>query len=312
MSTQIIVPDEINFAKYMRESEPRAKVRPADVFREETLLDLIGSAEPQHPVLPFRGSSLEFRPGEVTVWGGFNNSGKSLLQAQVMMSVASAGEPVCIASFEMKPKKTLARMLRQVSMDTLPTESDVARFFDWSRGKLWLYDQQGSVTPDQITAVIRYCSRELGVRHICVDSLMKCVRGEDDYNGQKDMVDRMTIAARDENVHVHLVHHMRKGEGDERRPTRSDLRGASAIADLVDNVLIVWRNKAKERQIDEGKEQAKDADGNMVSIHQLPDAALICDKQRNGDWQGMVKLWYDKRSTQFTDSLYGGPADLLR
>lgn len=311
MTTQIIVPDDINFSKYMLETEPVAKVRSADEFREETIADIIGSNEPKHPMLPFRHAFLEFRPGEVTVWGGFNNSGKSLLQGQVAMTIASHGERVCIASFEMKPKKTLHRMLRQACWKRIPDAEDVARFFDWSRQKLWLYDQQGTVKPEQIVAVIRYCAREIGIKHVCVDSLMKCVRGEDDYNGQKNMVDELTAIARDEDIHIHLVHHMRKGEGDEKMPTRSDLRGSASISDQVDNVLILWRNKPKERQIQDGVERVRDSDGKEVSIHQLPDAILICDKQRNGDWQESVRLWYHKDSTQFIDSLHGSLPDLL-
>jgi twinkle protein len=39
---------------------------------------------------------------------------------------------------------------------------------------------------------------------------MKCVSGEDDYNSQKSFVDELTALARDHNVHIHLVHHIRK------------------------------------------------------------------------------------------------------
>ena len=120
---------------------------------------------------------------------------------------------------------------------------------------------------------------------------MKCVSGTDNYNGQKEFVDALTICARDYGVHIHLVVHLKKGDGDERMPTRMDISGTAAVSDLVDNVLLVWRNKAKERANDAGK-PVDPAD---------PDSMLICDKSRNGEWEGRVKLWYSKDSLKFTD-----------
>jgi hypothetical protein len=39
---------------------------------------------------------------------------------------------------------------------------------------------------------------------------MKCVAGEDDYNGQKTFVDELTAIARDYGMHIHLVHHIKQ------------------------------------------------------------------------------------------------------
>ena len=51
--------------------------------------------------------------GEVSIWTGINGHGKSLLLNQVAISAMTQGERVCIASFEMHPRKTLFRMVRQ-------------------------------------------------------------------------------------------------------------------------------------------------------------------------------------------------------
>ena len=71
---------------------------------------------------------------------------------------------------------------------------------------------------------------------------MKCVGGEDSYNEQKMFVDELTAVARDYDIHIHLVHHIRKLGNDETRPSKFDLRGSSSIADQVDNVLLMWRD----------------------------------------------------------------------
>jgi twinkle protein len=160
---------------------------------------------------------------------------------------------------------------------------------------LWLYDQQGTVTTRQVCAVVRYCAKERGITHFFVDSLMKCVSGEDDYNGQKQFVDELTSIARDHGIHIHLVHHIRKPTDESHKPTKYDYKGSGAITDQVDNVISVWRNKAKEKKRDEDKQVDE----------KEPDALLICDKQRNGEWEGSIGLWFDRASMQYV----GGPGD---
>jgi twinkle protein len=227
---------------------------------------------------------------------------------QIALSLIAQDHKVCIASFEMKPGKTLERMGRQYSgynpEDPAFAGSDEAKeelvkvyqdFKEWTDGRLWLYDQQGTVTAKQVAAVVRYCAKEKGITHFFVDSLMKCVASEDDYNGQKMFVDELTAIARDHGIHIHLVHHIRKPADESHKPSKYDYKGTGAITDQVDNVISVWRNKAKEKQRDEGK-QVEDKE---------PDALLICDKQRNGEWEGSIGLWFDKPSMQYV----GGPGD---
>jgi Replicative DNA helicase len=300
----VLTADEIDFSVYERETEAQQKVKPAREWVQD-LMDRIRNPQPvKRAVMPWRKTHqlVQFRPGEVTVWGGANGNGKSLVTGQVALSLCAQGERVCVASFEMKPAKTLERMGRQWSnfnpSDPAFAGSDYAKqqllevygqFRDWTDSLLWLYDQQGTVSASQVCAVARYCAKELKVTHVFIDSLMKCVAGEDDYNGQKEFVDQLTSIARDQDIHIHLVHHIKKPANEDYKPNKYDYKGSGAITDQVDNVISVWRNKAKERAREVGK-QVNDND---------PDTLLICDKQRNGDWEGNIGLWYDRNSQQF-------------
>lgn len=289
----ILTEDDIDFAKYMEETDHEERVRPASDYLDSVMHALAPASEQtDSPKMPFNGAWMNFRPAEVTAWAGFNGSGKSMLQGQVMTDFAASGQKICIASFEMKPAKTIARICRQVFGCAQPTRDQVKVFLANAGKNIWLYDQQGTVKADRMIAVIKHCAEKLKVNHIAIDSLMKCVKGEDDYNGQKDFVDAMTACARDYNVHIHIVHHLRKGDTDERMPTRMDMKGSGAISDLVDNVVLVWRNKKKERDQESGK-QVSDLD---------PDSVLIVDKQRNGEWEGRVKLWYNRDALRFSDT----------
>jgi twinkle protein len=244
----------------------------------------------------FRGRRVRtlfhFRPGEVTLWAGVNGHGKSLMTGFIGLELMAHMKRLCIASFEMKPKRTLERMLRQwagynpAEFNSHPDAIQLLRelYGDMkaqAESRLWFYDQQGTVSSERIVSVARYCAKELKIDHMFIDSLMKCVKAEDDYNGQKYLVDELTAIARDHGMHIHLVHHLRKLENEGKKPDKSDVKGTGAITDQVDNVLLVWRNKAENR---------KPTD---------PDAALICCKQRNGEWEGGINLWFDPASQQY-------------
>ncbi|MCR4300339.1 MAG: AAA family ATPase, partial [Sulfuricaulis sp.] len=196
-----------NFAEYMHASETQAKVIPAQNYRESLKAALFTKTAQAVAALPW-GKTLDqvqLRPGEVSMWAGANGSGKSMLLSHVVLGLLRQGEKACIASFEMKPVRQLERMARQTSQCARPAERAVDNMLDWLVGKLWFYDQQGTVKPAMVYAVCRYAADKLKCRHVVIDSLMKCVRGEDDYNAQKDFVDEITAIARDLNIHVHLV-----------------------------------------------------------------------------------------------------------
>lgn len=311
----MIIADDIDFSFYEHETDAKQKVKPASLWVRELIERIKNPVKEVRSVMPWRKThaQVQFRPGEVTVWGGANGQGKSLVTGQVMLSLCSQDEKVCIASFEMKPIKTLERMARQwsgynVNDPAFQGDRDAQKqfidlyeqFSEWTDGKLWLYDQQGTASAKQVCAVVRYCAKEKGITHFVVDSLMKCVSGEDDYNGQKSFVDELTAIARDHNIHIHLVHHVKKPADENHKPGKYDFKGTGAITDQVDNVIAVWRNKAKEKNREAGK---------LVS-DQEPDALLICDKQRNGEWEGQIGLWFDRNSMQYVANAGDNPLSL--
>lgn len=305
-SGQVLSPDMLDLTAYLAATEPQQNVRQAGLYIEDWVRSLKSPQPDLSAKMPWSKTHpvFAFRPGEVTLWGGANGSGKSLITGQVALSLLGQKKKVCIASFEMKPRKTVERMARQFTgLNPLEIQRDAPHemsafyavmddFRTYCKDSLWLYDQQGTVSPDTLLAVIRYCKDRLGVEHFFVDSLMKCVRGEDDYNGQKEFVDQLTSIARDLDMHIHLVHHIRKTDQSQ-IPTKYDMKGSGAITDQVDNVVVVWRNKPKENKRAEMRGMLPSDWGAK------PDAALRVDKQRNGEDEPLIRLWFDKRAMQY-------------
>jgi twinkle protein len=154
---------------------------------------------------------------------------------------------------------------------------------------MWIYDHLGMVKPNKMLAVLRYCHNKLKADHVVVDSLMKCGMAPDDYAGQKSFIDGLCGIALETGMHIHLVAHARKGEKETDRLDKFDLKGSSEIADQVDNLLIVSRNKGKEN----------DKTGKLADE---PDAFLSVVKQRHGDWEGTAGLWYHHPSQSYLPS----------
>ena len=296
--------DNIDFGQYMEETDHKQKIKQARLWVSELEEELVNPPVDRSVPMPWSSTkdTFAFRPGEVTVWAGANGGGKSLMTGQVALGLVKQDQKVLIASFEMKPKVSVKRMIRQFAGKSLdsanyhqtPDEQKrdaFGRFKIFAGERLWFYDQQGTVNSKQMAAVCRYAAVEMGIQHVFIDSLMKCVSGEDDYNAQKAFIDELTAIARDHDIHIHLIHHIRKLANDEARPSKSDLRGSSSITDQVDNVLILWRNKAKEHAIQQNKN---------VDLA-LPDAMLLCEKQRNGEAEEWYEFWYHGDSQQFLD-----------
>lgn len=243
---------------------------------------------------------FRFRPGEVTLWHGINGHGKSALTTQVALWLALQGVKSCIASMEMLPARTLLRMVLQAAGNPSPSESFVGDFFVGMCRRLWIYDKRGRVDPKLLFAAIRYCSEKKGTAHFFVDSLMKCVPKEDDYGAQCDFVNALCDVAHETGNHIHLIHHVRKGGDEKNPPGKFDAKGSGGITDQVDNVLAVWRNKAKEREREECLRI-----GTQLA-NETPDFLLICDKQRNGGWEGNWALWGDVKSWHFRETAAAG------
>lgn len=233
--------------------------------------------------------TFRLRPGEVTLWAGINGHGKSLVLSHVIANLL-VSTTVTLASMEMSIQATGHRILRQMCATARPTESIIHETIDWtSDNRLWVYDQLDTVASDRILGMAIYAMKELNCRHVVIDSLMKCGIGPEDYEKQQRFVDRLCWAAKTYGGHIHLVHHVRKGQSEDQAPNKFDVKGAGGITDLVDNVIIVHRNKGKERRL-ERNEPVDDLE---------PDTRLLVEKQRHGEWEGGIALYFDGNSHQY-------------
>jgi twinkle protein len=299
---RVIEADEIDFSLYEQQTEAKVKVRKASDFLDDLRAELAvkDSAKPEPSMSSTKlRSLLHFRPGEVTAWTGYNGHRKSMFAGQVALDLISDRERVLVASFEMSPERTLARMARQASAKRNPSPAWLETFARWTDGRLWLFDHMGRVTPNMCMAVCRYFADELKGRHVFIDSMMMVCASEESMDEQKQFITDLCRLAQETGLHVHLITHCRKPQhGEDKAPSKYDMRGAAAISDQVSNVVTVWMNKAKREAL-----EARPGDEEWVS---KPDALIGVEKQRNGSWEGKAKLWFDEMSLRFVDDMRFG------
>lgn len=240
---------------------------------------------------------FRLRAGELSVWAGVNGHGKSAFVGQVMAWLLHY-ETVLIASLEMRPVETLARMINQ-TCGCVASSQYVTQWLEQTRGSLMIYDQLDTVPCDRILGLVHFAAKRLKSQHVVIDSLTKCGIPRDDYTKQTEFVDRLQWAAKQHGIHVHLVCHMRKGESEHHKQGKFDIRGAAEITDLADNVLIVKRNKSKEAV------KREMANGGVITskkqaLLDQPDTFLSIEKNRHGGNEETFGFWFHEESGQFT------------
>jgi twinkle protein len=288
-----------------------AQLRRPISYRQEVIWEIHPELRPEGEVyipLPGRKSSdfLRFRDNELVIVNGVNGHGKSQFVGHNVIEAVRWGFKCCIASMEMKPAKTLGRMIRQMTGMEKPSESYISLALQTLSTNLHMFDILGTANIDEILDVFTYAARRYGVKVFVIDSMMKCGVADDDYSGQKKMLDKICDFKNRFEVTVFLITHSRKGESEERPTGKFDVKGTGSITDLADTVLTVWRNKKKEKAL-----KSEDPE-EIAKAQKSPDCMCICSKQRNGSgWEGNVLYWFDQESLQYLNGDESTPFNYL-
>ena len=291
-----VIADDIDFSAYLRDTECSAKVRRASDFADDLAAEFApkhGVRDPEMFSTKLRGL-LGFRAGEVTAWAGYNGHRKSMFTGQVALDLCAQRQRVLMVSLEMSPARTMARMARQASALARPSGEFLHAFARWTDDRLWLFDHLGRITPDLCLALLRYFAQELQGQHVFIDSMMMVCKSEEHLDEQKQFATDLVRVAQETGLHVHLVAHCRKPQtGEDKPPSKYDLRGSAAISDQCPNVVTIWANKLKAAKL-----QVDPHDAAALADF---DALVSVEKQRNGEFEGRVKLWFHRASMRFLD-----------
>ena len=278
-------------------SHAEFKVKSTDIFAD-TLVKYFSEEIHSGKSLGWIKTEDKFRvrQSELTILTGVSGHGKSMWLSQVILAMMRQQTKCLIASLEMRPVLTLARMVTQALGSPEPTDDYIRKFCERAKDKLYIYDQLGVTTSDDMIATLYYGKHVLGVDVFIIDSLMKISNiSEESLEAQKLFTDRLAVTARDLNIAIFLVAHTRKLKDETEIPDATNIMGSSHIRNLCDNIICVWRNRYKEKLIEEGKTSDDE-------LKIIPDAKVFVQKQRNAQWEGSFNFWFDQKGLKYKES----------
>lgn len=232
--------------------------------------------------------ALVFRPGEVTLWAGYSGAGKSTLVSQIMAKFAFQGIKGFFVGLETPPAVTLAKMCKQITGRPFPKREEVRQVL--TKLFLTIHVPLGTADPTRIIKEVRQEAGK-GAGQIAIDSLTRVVSPNKGNVSAQEFVAAMAEIAEEFRTHIHIVNHVKKKEDEAVIPLAEDILFANDVNSQVDNILILWRNKIKEKIKTKRARKAKENEG---------DAILLCEKQKRRDWDEETHLFYSPYSNIFT------------
>jgi len=226
--------------------------------------------------LPLRG---------VTIFGAYSGTGKSTFASQWALHAASQGRNVAIMSLEMPADFTLELLAEQSACIAQPHLPYVQRFAEWANGKIYLHNSTNVITPEAVLNFVRVSKTMLGCDLIVIDPLMQ-VGMPNEIEAERDFITRLASMARDYEVAVLLVHHLRKppagGKGEHTKPDKSAFLGSTHLTGAAAAVVTLWA--------DPDKREARSR-GDPPGDESGADYYLCIHKQRFASWHGSVGLY---------------------
>ena len=226
--------------------------------------------------LPLRG---------ITIFGAYSGTGKSTFAAQWGLHAASQGRNVAIMSLEMPADFTLELLAEQSACTSEPHLPYVERFAEWANGKIYLHNSTSVISPEAVLNFVRVSKTMLGCELIIIDPLMMTGMANE-VEAERDFITRLSSMARDYEVAILLVHHLRKspsgGLGEKMKPDKASFLGSTHLTGAAAAVITLWA--------DPEKREAR-SNGDPPDDESGADYYFTVHKQRFASWHGSVGLY---------------------
>lgn len=201
------------------------------------------------------------KKGEVTIWTGYNNEGKSLLLKQLLLlkSYYEGWKHAIYSPEEMPFSDWYTDLIEsyigksadryQLRFNNLMSENELLEGIDFVNEFFFSVYPNDDQSLDEILKKFSYLVRKKNIDTIVIDPYNQIQH--DMRNGEREdlyisrFMSRLKKFAVDHNVAVHLIAHQvtpsfSKGENFP-EPNLYKIKGGGTFADKADNILAVWR-----------------------------------------------------------------------
>jgi len=242
------------------------------------------------------------RAHEGTLVYGITGHGKSnAVDCQIAYNAANQ-KPTMIYTPEMIPEAILGHMTLQIAGEKAEIVSENQDMFSilydtYITPNIFLYDSSKKCTPKKLIDIFTYAYKRFGIEKFVVDNIMTLDIDIESNKEQAKAANMFRDFWIEYPVHVTMVAHPRKPPTGTyfKEPELSEVRGASEWGDMASNVLCVWRNKEKERQIADLRDQNV-AEDQLIDLKKMEDGRIVIKKQRETGIEHAAKTWFNKES----------------
>jgi len=206
--------------------------------------------------------------GMLTIWTGFNGSGKSTMLSNIILNGLDDGNRAFAYSGELAKEdfkewmdlqlsgtKYLTSYDCPVKKQAIPTPDPkyykyLDEFYD---EMIYLFDSEDYATDNDIISAMEYMAKREGVKIFLIDNMLTMnITGSGDINEkQAKLIMKLKGFTRKFNAAIHLVAHPRKPAPGEVRVNKYSVSGTANITDLADRVIGFHRLTKKEMAEDE-------------------------------------------------------------
>ena len=203
----------------------------------------------------------KWRPGEVNIWTGYNNEGKSLFlrQLQIAKSIAEGWRHVVFAPEEYPISEWYTDIIEAYIGKSADVSKQVSDNYmnesEFREGSAFANDYFFNIYPpidhgiDELLKLASYCVRKYNIQTVTLDPYNqihhKMAVGEREDLYISRFMAKLKKFAIDHMISMHLVAHQRTpivAEGKNYpRPNLFLIKGGGTFADKADNVISVWR-----------------------------------------------------------------------
>lgn len=202
------------------------------------------------PLIDVRG--LGFKRGDVSIWSGFRGCGKSSILSNLILNAAQEGKINAAWTGELLDVQFKQWLYLQAAgkqynkkygqSDYYYTPDYIASKIDpWIDKYLWLFNNKYGDNFTQIAEQLRRLKDTVGLDAAYFDNLMVLNYrdlGQDKYERQGELLQKLEDLAKELDIHVHLVAHPNKSSGFIRI---DNISGSGDISNKADNVFLIHR-----------------------------------------------------------------------
>jgi replicative DNA helicase len=254
-------------------------------------------------IIEFDNKTRGFALGELSIWSGSNASAKSTFLNEMAIESINQGYKVAIYSGELVPSRLLKWIIMQCAgKKNMDYNSNDNYYYvnksykniikKWLNDKLFIYNNDLGNKAKDIIEQLKLCIQKNDIRVLILDNLMSMDLknlGDNKYETQSLLVQKLSALAKELNVHIHFVCHPRKATSFLRK---EDIAGTGDLTNIADNVYIMHR--VNEDFKVRTKEMFKWKEDNP--IYQFTNILEIC-KNREFGWQDtMIGMYFEPES----------------